>query len=706
MTGMDPRLPTTEDTTDPREWLEEVEGELSLNWVRERNAATLEAVGDPVEGAGYQRMLEILDSDEKIPYIGRVLNGLYYNFWQDERNARGIWRRCSLDEYRKEQPEWEVVLDLDALGAEEGVSWVWAGSTVLDEGPDVRKDRAMISLSRGGSDATVVREFDLDAKRFVPASEGGFELPEAKSQLCYKDRDTLLVGGVFGDEEMTDSGYARTVREWKRGTPLSEAVKVFEGERADVAVSGVAYLDRGEAYEMRVRSVTFFTSAYELKRGDGSFAAVPVPEDADVSTFADQLLLTLRSAWLGFEAGTLLAAPCDRFMAAADDTNRKQLLTALFEPSDTCSLEGSTDTKDFLILSVLDDVVTELRFCRYDRSSSKWSLERSFKEEGFAQIGASAVSSAESNSIWLTSDGYTQPTSLSIADAASPESQDKLKCLPSFFDSQGLHTQQLRATSTDGTQIPYFIVSRKDMPLDGSTPTLLYGYGGFEISLTPSYAAGVGASWLEKGYAYVQANIRGGGEFGPRWHQAALKENRNKSYEDFEAVARDLIARGITSPPKLGCMGGSNGGLLTGNMLARSPDLFGAIVCQVPLLDMRRFHLLLAGASWMGEYGNPDTDWAYLQKYSPYHNVQPDVKYPPFLCTTSTRDDRVHPGHARKLVHKLLGLGQPTYYYENIEGGHGGAADNKQRAFMSALEYGFLEQVLAGGGLSAEKEKS
>ncbi|KAL3927866.1 MAG: hypothetical protein SGPRY_002638 [Prymnesium sp.] len=337
-----PRLPTTEDLTDPRLWLEEVEGEESLGWVREVNANTLKAIGDPSSTDEYRRMLDILDSDEKIPYIGRVLNGLYYNFWQDENNVRGIWRRCTPEQYREEQPAWEVVLDLDALGKQEDVSWVWA---VLDEGPGVRKDRVILSLSPGGSDATVAREFDLDKKEFVPASAGGFELPEAKSQFSYKDRDTLLVGGVFGEEEMTDSGYPRTVREWKRGTPLADAIKVYEGEQTDVAASGYAYLDRGEKYEIRSRAITFYTSSYLLKRGEGSFLPVAVPEDAQLSTFSDQLLITLRSSWLGFEAGSLLAAPSGEFLGSADDEARKALLTPLFEPTETSSLEGASETK-------------------------------------------------------------------------------------------------------------------------------------------------------------------------------------------------------------------------------------------------------------------------------------------------------------------------------------------------------------------------
>ena len=702
----DAALPTLTDLTDPREWLEDVEGDVALDWVKSGNARTLGAIGEPTDKPVYNRLLDIMESKEKIPFIGRVLNGLYYNFWQDETHVQGIWRRCTLDEYRKKEPAWEIVLDLDALSAESGVSWVWGGSTLLDEGPDVRKDRVMISLSRGGADATIAREFDLDAKAFVSVEDGGFELPEAKNRLSYKDRDTLLVGGAFGADEMTDSGYPRTCYEWRRGTPLSSATKVYEGEQTDVAVGASRFLDRGFDYELRYRSITFYTSRYELKRPDGSFQWIPIPEDANVGTFADQLLITLRSPWLGHAAGALLAAPLEAFMDADGDEARSKMLQVLFAPTDTCSLDGSAETKSYLVLSALDNVVSECRFWKYNGpGNGGFTLERSLRSEVGLVRSVSAVESQGSDAIWLTSSGYTQPTSLSLAEAATPGESEELKALPAQYDASGLRTEQHYATSADGTKIPYFLISRADTPLDGSTPTLLYGYGGFEISLTPSYSAGIGAAWLEKGYAYVQANIRGGGEYGPKWHQAALKANRDKAYEDFEAVAKDLIHRRVTSPSKLGCQGGSNGGLLTGNMLARptaGANLFGAIVCQVPLLDMKRFHILLAGASWMGEYGNPDTDdWeAFLQRYSPYHNIDAATKYPPFLCTTSTRDDRVHPGHARKMVRKLIDLGKDdtTYYYENIEGGHGGAANNKQRAFMSTLAYDFLEQKLAGEG--------
>ncbi|KAL3928427.1 MAG: hypothetical protein SGPRY_002391 [Prymnesium sp.] len=449
---------------------------------------------------------------------------------------------------------------------------------------------------------------------------------------------------------------------------------------------------------------------------DGSFQVVPVQPDAEVDTFADQILITLRSDWLGFEAGSLLAAPALDFMRSGSDESRQAMLTPLFTPSPTTSLEGRSESRHFVILNVLDTVLAELRFWRYDKIS--WVLEQTYKGEGLQAISASGVDAEHSDDIWITSSGFTQPSSYSLAHATNPRKQARLrrellKSLPAFYDSSGVRAEQLFATSADGTMVT---------PASFQSLTLRR-FHALHLALHSQ-----GAGWLERGCAYVQArplhppplltrtlatsltlqdglqaNIRGGGEFGPKWHQAALKQNRHVAYEDFEAVARDLVSRGITSPEKLAVQGGSNGGLLTGNMLVRSPELFGAIVCQVPLLDMRRYHKLLAGASWMAEFGNPDSDWSFIQKYSPYHNLQPARAYPPILFTTSTRDDRVHPGHARKMVRKLVDLGLPAYYYENIEGGHGGAADNKQRAFMSVLAYSFLQKSIVTSVLGGRK---
>ena len=481
----EPTLPTvidSESLEDPRAWLEEVLNEDALEWVKGRNAACLKELGDPKGSTDYKRILSILDSKEKIPYIGRVLNGLYYNFWQDQNNLRGIWRRTTLDEYRKPKPAWEVVLDLDALGKAEGESWVWKGSTVLDEGPGVRKDRVMLSLSRGGADATVAREFDLDKKAFVPVTEGGFVLPEAKSRICFRGRDTLLVGTDMGDGSMTDSGYPRTLYEWPRGTPLKEAKQVYEGKKDDVAASGYAYLDRGASYEWRQRAITFWTSEHELRVGsDTSFTKVPVPDDAQVDTFADQLLITLRSDWSfgggAYGAGALLAVPCAPFLRGEKDV----AVVQLFEPTATCSLDGTGETKNYLILDVLNNVRTELRLWRYDAKkggagagAGGWALEQTYRgvggEAAIEAIGASGVCSTESDELWLTSSSYTQPTTYSIARADAPlaSSQQRLKALPAMYDASGLHTQQLFATSADGTKVPYFLVCAKELAFDGT----------------------------------------------------------------------------------------------------------------------------------------------------------------------------------------------------------------------------------------------
>ena len=501
------------------------------------------------------------------------------------------------------------------------------------------------------------------------------------------------------------------MREWKRGTPLSSSVEVFAGETSDVLSIGYTYLDRGYRTSWRQRAVTFYTNRYEVELGPEGYGAeaaskgyrhVPVPDDAEVGTFADQLMITLRSDWLGFSTGSLLATPLVKFLESKpDDDTRKRMLTPLFEPTKTSSLEGAGESKSYVILQVLDNVRSENRFMRYNITSGEWSLTHTLRGEGVASISASGVNGYRTDEIWTTSSSYTMPTTYSLAHAERPTKQEKLKALPAFYDVTGLLSEQYEAISLDGTKVPYFLVRRADMKMDGSTPTLLYGYGGFEISMTPGYAATVGVGWLEAGYAYAVANIRGGGEFGPSWHQAALKEKRHKAYEDFEAVAKDLVKRGVTSTSRLGVQGGSNGGLLTGCMLARSPELFGAIVSQVPLLDMKRYNKLLAGASWMAEYGNPDTsDWEFLQHNSPYHRMTKASKAPPTLFTTSTRDDRVHPAHARKLAGKMYDLGLPVLTYENIEGGHGGAADNKQRAFMSTLMYSFLHKALAEQSLA------
>jgi len=664
---------------DPHLWLEDVSGEKALDWVKQQNE---ESVSELTESDEFKerekRLLEILDSDERIPFV--VKRGeYYYNFWRDAKHPRGLWRRTTLEEYRKDKPEWDVIIDVDALGEKEGENWVWHGVSMLR--PDYR--HAIVSLSRGGADADVKREFDVEKREFV---EGGFELPEAKSRVSWRDKDTLLVGTDFGEGSLTDSGYPRIVKVWKRGTPLEEAETVFEGEKTDVSITGMRDSTPGYEREFVSRAITFWTSKlYWLK--DGELIEIEKPDDASVNVHRDQIFIELRSSWevngKTYESGSLLAGNFDDFIAGKRD------FTVLFEPTDRKSLAGYSPTKNHLILNELDNVRNKVY--QLTATDDGWKRELLPGVPEFGTISASAVDDEESDDFFLTVTDYLTPTTLSMGTIGEDKITE-LKQLPSYFDAEGLEVTQHEATSKDGTKIPYFQIARKDAPKDGSNPTILYGYGGFEIPLVPQYQATTGAAWLEQGGVYVVANIRGGGEFGPRWHQAALKEKRHKAYEDFIAVGEDLVKRKVTSPKHLAVMGGSNGGLLVGNMLVLRPDLFGAIVCQVPLLDMQRFHMLLAGASWVGEYGNPadPEQWEFIKTFSPYHLVKEDVEYPRTLFTTSTRDDRVHPGHARKMVARMKEMGHDVLYYENIEGGHSGAADNKQRAFMTALTYAFL----------------
>lgn len=667
---------------DPFVWLEDVTGENALNWVRQRNEKTQKKFeNDPFRHLEND-LLTILDSDERIPFVSKQ-GDFYYNFWRDKKNERGLWRRTTLAEFRKPVPQWEILIDLDQLASQENENWVWSGASLLR--PDY--DRAIISLSRGGADATVSREFDLLSKSFV---ENGFERAEAKGGLRWIDKENVFVFTDFGDGSMTSSGYPRIVKWWRRGQPLSEASIVYEGQVDDMYIS--AYHDDTPGYERNFvsRTIAFYNNELFLRQKDGQLVRIDVPNSVNKSVFRDYLLLELREAWevagMKFAAGSLLVADFDSFL------NGERQLTVLFEPTERSSLASFSPTKDYILLNVLEDVKNKIWVLQINQG--EWKSE---PLQGAPQIGTvevSAVDPDESNEFWMITSDFLTPNSLFHGQVG--RQPELLKQLTAQFDASGLKVSQNFATSQDGTKVPYFVVSKEGLPLDGSHPTLLYGYGGFEISLTPSYNPAVGRAWCTQGGVYVVANIRGGGEYGPRWHQAALKQNRLRAYEDFAAVAKDLVQRGITTPKRLGIQGGSNGGLLVGNMLALYPDLFSAAVCQVPLLDMRRYHLLLAGASWMAEYGNPDApgEWEFIKTYSPYQNIAPERSYPAVLFMTSTRDDRVHPGHARKMMALMEAQGHRVSYYENIEGGHGGAANNKQRAYMQALAYSFLHEQL------------
>ena len=689
------------DDADPFAWLEEVDGERALAWVRERNAESQALLAaEPGFDATRAMLQDQLDGAGRIPAVTRRGRWLY-NLWQDAAHPLGLWRRATLAEYRKPEPEWETVLDIDAIAAAEGVHWVWAGAECL--GPDYR--HAMIALSRGGADACVQREFDCEAKAFVA---GGFALAEAKSDVTWIDADTLYVATDFGPGTLTASGYPRTIRRWRRGTPLADAPTVFEGRHEDVSVSVRVDATPGFERTLFERATDFFHNETFLLGSDDALAALDVPSDCTPIFWRDTLLLEIRSDWqpgaTRFPAGSLLAADAAAYLRG------ERALQAIFTPTATRAFAGIALTRERLLVNVLDNVTGRLEQWRRDGTRfSGGAVE--------APCGGTLSVAALHDPLLADDDlaehyllaftDFLTPDTLQLVDARAPDGRETLKSAPPLFDATGMRSEQCLATSRDGTRVPYFVVwppgADATAPADGSLPTLLYGYGGYEIALVPAYAPAFGAAWHARGGVRVVANLRGGGEFGPGWHQCAQREHKQRSYDDFIAVAEDLIARRITSPRHLGIMGRSNGGLMVGAVFTQRPELFNAVVCAVPLLDMRRFHHLLAGASWIAEYGDPDVaaDWTFLRRYSPYHNVHAERRYPQVFFNTSTRDDRVHPAHARKMAARMLAQGHAPLYYENIEGGHAGAADSGQRAHLLALEFAFLWRRLGNDNKEA-----
>ncbi|MET7491756.1 prolyl oligopeptidase family serine peptidase [Streptomyces sp900116325] len=660
---------------DPYLWLEDVEGEAALEWVAERNAETEAALA---AGSGFaslkERLREVLDASDRIPYTVRR-GAFLYNFWRDAGHVRGVWRRTTTEQYRKDAPEWEVLLDIDALAAAEGEKWVWAGARVRHPA----YDRALVCMSRDGGDAVVVREFDLATQAFV---EGGFQVGEAKTRIGWIDADTVFIGTDFGPGSLTDAGYPRTVRRWRRGTPLEEAALVFEGETGDVATWGRRDTTPGYGRDFVGRSLDFFHSEVYVLDPDATLVRIDVPDDAITHVHRQHLLVTLKSDWLGQRAGSLLAFDFDAFLAG------DRTAEVLFTPDERTALTGHSWTRHHLILETMRDVSTRIEVLT-PTPVGGWARKPLADVPALSTVTVIDTDPDISDEYFLDVSGFLQPSTLYHGQIGADT--EILKQAPARFDTAGLAAEQFFATSQDGTRVPYFVIG-PDRSLTGPGPALLYGYGGFEVSLTPYYEAVRGRAWLERGGTHVIANIRGGGEYGPDWHQAALGADRPRAFEDFAAVAEDLVARGITTPGMLGAAGGSNGGLLMGAMVTRYPQLFGAIVAQVPLLDMLRFHKLLAGASWIAEYGNPDNeaDRPHLSALSPYHQLTADQIYPPVLLTTSTRDDRVHPGHARKAAARLRELGHPVLLHENTGGGHAGASDNEQSAHNNALMHTFL----------------
>jgi prolyl oligopeptidase len=665
---------------DPYLWLEEIDGEKALAWVKEKSAkdtAELEAVPEfkPI----HEKLLEIYNASDRIPDPD-VRGPWVYNFWQDKDHVRGIWRRASRAEYARESPNWETVLDLDQVATSENENWVWKGA----DGVPPKYERAMVSLSRGGGDATVYREFDCVTKKFV---EGGFTLSEAKSDVAWRDENSLWVGTDFGKGSMTTSGYPRIAKLWKRGTPLASAEPVDSVAAEFVGLGAYSVHTPEERYDMLSETPEFFRGTTSIWRRD-KLVKLDIPDDARFrGIFKKQLLISLRSDWsVGgktYPGDALITTDLEAFL----DGSRN--FSTLFTPKERVSLSSVSNTRSALLVGTLDNVTS--RIYQYSFKGGKWTTEEvPLPGMGTAGVGGT---SDDDDIYYIFYNDFLTPSSLYVVEPGKKPAL--IKSTKAYFNAEGMKVSQYEAVSKDGTKIPYFIFMPKNYKANGMNPTLLYGYGGFEISMRPSYSGSTGSAWVERGGVYVLANIRGGGEFGPQWHRAAMKARHQNAFDDFIAVGEDLVKRKVTSPAHLGIMGGSNGGLLVGACFVQRPDLFGAVVCQVPLLDMKRYNQLLAGASWMAEYGNPDTDdWSYMQKWSPYQNLDPNKTYPKVFFCTSTRDDRVHPGHARKMVAKMTDMNKPVYYYENTEGGHAGATNQNQRAYLWGLSYAYLWKML------------
>ncbi len=671
-----------DEAEDPFLWLESIDGTRAMEWVEAHNQATIRELAlHPDFEAIRARCLEILDSEERIAYPS-IRGTMIYNFWQGAGAERGVWRRSRQAAYLSGEPRWETVLDIDALARAEQEQWVFKGAQMLD--PEY--ELCLVQLSRGGSDAVEVREFDLVGKSF---STNGFFLPESKTRVAWLDRDTLLVGTDFGADSMTDSGYPRIVKRWRRGTPIEEAETLFEGRKTDVGAGATVYRNPERTYVMLDRSITFYQSEY-FAYESGRLVRLDLPADAAVAgIFKGQVLVELKSDWAvdgrTLPSGALVAAGYAPLMEGRHD------LCVLHAPERRSSLAGIATTLNQVLATVYVNGQYD-RLQRFLFDGQEWRVEP-VSLPGTGTVSIVATDDYSDRYFFA----YESPlTPRSLYHVADDGGRSLVKSLPAYFDAAGFAVEFHEATSKDGVRIPYSVVIARDAKRDGSNPTLLYGYGGFEVSLRPHYSPTMGSAWLERGGVYAMAHIRGGGEFGPAWHQAAKKENRQRAFDDFIAVSEDLVARGICSRRTLGIMGGSNGGLLVGVAATQRPDLYGAVVCAVPLLDMKRFNKLLAGASWMGEYGNPDLpeEWAYLSKYSPYHQVAGERSYPRIFFTTTTRDDRVHPGHARKMAARMESMGHPVFYYENTEGGHGSGVTNGQRAYVQGLTYAYLLTTL------------
>jgi prolyl oligopeptidase len=688
----------------PFEWLENVDGKAAMDWVRAENARTLPVLTGDARYAGLQAdALAILSARDRIAkpeFIGADV----YNFWQDATHVRGVWRRTTLESYRSADPKWETVLDIDALARAENANWIFKGA---DCRPTTH-DRCLVQLSNGGKDAVEIREFDLTTKAFV---EGGFRLPESKQTVEWLDADTLILTRDWGQGTTTESGYGFVVKTLKRGQALADAVEVYRGGVKDVSVSASVLRDRvGARVVVLQRGVDFFHTEYSILTDKG-VEKTRLPQRSTIHGFVGgDLIVTLEESWSHarfandkeprvFPAGSLISITPDKALGKPLSGPNGEIVISnncdpctLFEPTARQSIDQVKVTDNRVAAVVYDNVRGRLMSFQ-DRGEWGWRATTLPTADNAA---VSLVAASDSgDDLFFSVENFLVPTQLSLTNLVSGATE-AIRTLPAAFDASTHVVEQKEATSKDGTKIPYFIVHPRGHKHDGKDPTLIHAYGGFQLSKLPGYDPLVGKLWLERGGTYVVANIRGGGEFGPAWHEAALKANRQRAYDDLFAVAEDLIARKITSPRHLGFYGRSNGGLLAGVALTQRPELWNAVVVESPLLDMLRYHLLPAGASWIGEYGDPTVpaEAAWIEKYSPQQNVRTDVKYPLAYITTSTKDDRVHPGHARKFAARLAEVGAPYLYYENTDGGHANAADPSANAKRWAMHYTYLSRQL------------
>ena len=688
---------------DPFLWLEGVENEQALNWVRKQNDRSLQELkGDERFEGLYEAALTIVNSTDRIA-APQIVGNKVRNFWQDATHVRGIWREATLFSYLSGNPAWETILDIDALAKAEDENWVWGGSNCLS--PD--NDRCIITLSRGGSDAAVRREYSVSQRNFI---DGGFYLPEMKGAIAWIDANTVLVGGDIANDGLTSSGYPRVTRLWKRGQRVEQSRILFAGNETDVGIWPGSIIRDGEVFAFITQSHTFYERTYHQILDQQRTSALPFPRKSSIDGYINgSVILSLQEDWntkavsgtsKAFKTGDLVGASLVSTVDNAGGVDQSVLSHLIFRPNSRQAVQGVRVGESAVYVQMLDNIVGKVvKFqpaAQSDRRGTiqniEWVAENvDLPGEGDVSLGSV---NDEGDDFFLYFDSPVDPSTLYyISDL---QKRAKIQQSPAFFNTAGVIMRQFEATSRDGTKVPYFVIGKEAVMNAGNAPTIQYGYGGFEIPITPGYSGMIGKLWYENDGLYVIANIRGGGEFGPRWHQAALKENRQRAYDDFFAVSEDLIARGMTSPEKLGALGGSNGGLLMGVAMTQRPDLYNALGIGVPLLDMLRYHKLLAGASWMGEYGNPDIpeERAFIAEYSPYQNLKADGDYPRVYFFTSTKDDRVHPGHARKMAAKMETYGQPFLYYENIEGGHGAAANLKQLAFRQALQYVYFMRQL------------